>query len=115
LRAFSLQAENIDEFEATLLVGEIALFLNAIRGRGSLDVDEIHRLAKAQRIGTRKLDANIIPCLERLNSDRVRIIRSGRELYVEEHLDSVTHLYEVVGHAWESLSPTLIERGVRGA
>ena len=34
LRAFSLQAENIDEFEATLHAGEIALFLNAIRGRG---------------------------------------------------------------------------------
>jgi len=48
LRSYSLQAENIDEFEATLLAGEVAFLLNALKGRGTIGLKELNRIAKGK-------------------------------------------------------------------
>jgi hypothetical protein len=112
LRSYSFQAENIDEFEATLLAGEIAFLLNALKGRGTITVKEVTRIAKGQRIGAKRLNSNLIPTLQKLHNPRVSIVtRDQKPLRIEEHLDSARHLYEVVGQAWEMLEPSLIERG----
>jgi hypothetical protein len=112
LRSFSLQAENIDEFETTVLAGEIGFLLNALQGRGTVGLKEVARIAKGQRIGVKRLNSNLIPTLQRLNSDRVSVITKDQKVvYIEEHLDSASQLYEIVGRAWETLEPSLIERG----
>ncbi len=112
LRSYSLQAENIDEFEVTLLAGELALFLNAIRGRGLIKQEEILRIAKTQKIGQRKLQSSLIPVLQALGSDRIRVnLSSNKSIAIEENLDAISHLYEVIGKVWEKLDPSLIDRG----
>jgi len=109
LRPFSLNAENIDEFEVTMLSGDLALFLNALRGRGVLKEGELVRIAKAQKIGSHRLKTSIVPTLSKLRSDRI-VVTSGKQLFLEEHLDSAAHLYDVVGQVWEMLEPSLVER-----
>lgn len=112
LRSFSFQSENIDEFEVTLLAGEVGVLLNALRGRGRVTDQEVGRIAKAQKLPPRRVKENLIPTLQKLNSDRVSITATGKRGYVlEENLDSSEHLYDVVGHVWEMLDPSLIERG----
>jgi hypothetical protein len=112
LKCFSLQAENIDEFEVTRLSGQIALLLNAIRGRGVINLSELVRIAKAHRIGKTSLTNNIIPLLQRLGNERVQIrMMNGKIRGVEEHLGTSSQLYEVVGAIWEMMEPSLIERG----
>lgn len=112
LRCFSLSAENIDEFEATRLAGQIGLLLNAVRGRGRLSISRLTSLAKAQRIGKTTLQNSIIPLIDSSVSERVKIIyRQGVPSGIEENIDSTEQLYDIVGILWESLEPSLIERG----
>ena len=112
LRSFSQSAENIDEFEATRLAGQIALLLNAVKGRRMINFNELERIAKAQKIGRTTLNNNIIPLIMGLNSERVSIMtRKDRHVGLEEHIDSSEQLYEIIGLLWEMLEPTLIERG----
>ena len=72
LKSFSLDAENIDEFEVTMLAGQLAVLLNAIRGRGKLTRQAIERIAKAQKIGRTRLHDNLLPLLIKVKSDRVQ-------------------------------------------
>jgi hypothetical protein len=112
LRAFSLKAENIDEFEVTMLAGQLAVFLNAARGRGKIGMSEINRIAKAQKIGRRVLMGNLLPIVDRLKHDRIAILyREDKVVGIEENLIISGHLFEVVGKVWETLDPSLIERG----
>jgi hypothetical protein len=112
LRSFAMQAENIEEFEVTLMTGELALVLNAIRGRGTIDQKEINRIAKAQRIPVKRLFTQTLAAVERLGLDAVVITRDkGNHVSIEEHLFSIRNLYEVVGDVWELLDPSVIERG----
>lgn len=112
LRAFSMQADNIDEFDSTILAGQVAVLLNALRGRGRVNEQEVARIAKAQKIPARRIKENVIPTLQMLKSERISITLTGKKSYVvEEHLDTAELLYEVVGRVWEMLDPSLIERG----
>ncbi len=112
LRCFSLSAENIDEFEATRIAGQVGLLLNAIRERGRLSINKLTSIAKAQRIGKPTLQNNILPLFDRLNSERVKILyRDDKLRGFEENIDSMEQLYVIVGTLWESLDPSLIERG----
>lgn len=112
LRAFSMQADNIDEFDSTILAGQVGVLLNALRGRGRVNEQELSRIAKGQKIPVRRIKENLIPTLRLLNSERISITVTGKKSYVvEEHLDSAELLYEIVGQVWEMLDPSLIERG----
>jgi hypothetical protein len=111
IRIFSLHSSNIDEYEVTLLCGETACFLNAIRGRNVVSQNEAERLAKAQQIGTRKLTATLLPALQRLNSERLTIIMGKGGIVIEEYLDSMRQMFGVIGDLWESLNPSIVERG----
>ena len=112
LKFFSLQAENIDEFEVTRLSGQIALLLNAIRGRSNINISELVRIAKAHKIGKTSLTNQIIPLIQKLGNERVHVrLLNGIPRGIEEHLATSSHLYEVVGAIWEMMDPSLIERG----
>lgn len=112
LRAFSLKSENIDEFEVTMLAGQLAVFLNAIRGRGKIEKAEIDRIAKAQKIGRRVLNSSLLPMVDKLKHDRIAILyKENRPVGIEENLATAGHLFDVVGRVWETLEPSLIERG----
>lgn len=112
LKCFSIQAENIDEFEVTRLAGQIALLLNAIRGRGNIGLSELVRIAKAHRIGKSSLTNSIIPLLQKLGNERVHAtVLNGKIRGIEEHLATSKQLYEVIGAVWEMMEPSLIERG----
>lgn len=112
LKSFSYDAQNIDEFENTILCGEIALFLNAIRGRNRIRKREIERISKAQKIGKNKLNNNIIPCIIKINDARIGIIlKDNKVIGIEEHIDTTEQFYKIIAHIWEMLDPTLIERG----
>lgn len=112
LKCFSLAAENIEEFEATRLAGQIAIILNALRGRNIVKLSELIRIGKANRVGKTIIQNNVIPTLHRLRSDRIIIIeQNGQIKGLEEHIDTSAQLYEIVAKIWEMLDPTIIERG----
>lgn len=112
LRSFSLRSENIDEFETTMIAGEIALLLNAIRGREEVSQNEILRIAKAQKIPRQRCLNQLIPSIELIESQRIIVYRhkNTNEVTLEEHLFTIEQLNEVVGQIWEKLTPSLIER-----
>lgn len=112
LKPYPVEAPNIDEYEVTILTGQAAGILNSIRGRTSVPYSEIRRLAKAKSIGKIRLDSQILPCIERLKSQRILIRRlsNGKIHGVEEHLTTPRQLFEVAGRLWESLDPSIVER-----
>jgi hypothetical protein len=112
LKCFSITAENIEEFEATRLAGQIAILLNALRGRNIVNLSELKRIGKANRIGKTIIQNNVIPILKRLKSNRIIILeQNGKIKGLEEHIDTSMQLYEIVARIWEMLDPSIIERG----
>jgi len=112
LKAYTYEAPNIDEYEVTILAGQAASILNAVRGRTIVSTAEVLRVARAKSIGKIKLDTQILSSIERLKSPRVAIRRtaSGKIHGIEEHLATPKQLYELAGALWESLDPSIIER-----
>ena len=112
LKAYTYEAPNMDEYEVTILAGQAAGILNAVRGRTLVSVAEVLRVARAKSIGKIRLDTQILSSIERLRSPRVDIRRtaSGQIHGIEEHLATPKQLFEFAGAFWESLDPSIVER-----
>jgi len=110
LAEFKEDADNRDEFEATIVAGKAGIFLGQIRGHGKIPFEKAVRLARKAGIPGIMLVDTILPQLKAVTGGRIDYNEAGIT-EIEEHIDSETRLFKATSALHSKLGPTDIDSG----
>lgn len=109
---FKEDANNREEYEATIIAGKTGSFLAQIKGHESLSYSKAVRLAKKAQIPELLLQA-LLPRLRKVTDGRIdySVSNSGDILEIEEHIDTEATVFKSTGALYDVLGPTEIDQG----
>jgi hypothetical protein len=110
LAEFKEEAENREEFEATIIAGKAGLFLGQIRGHGRIPFERAVRLARKSGIPKIMLVDTILPQLKAATKGRIDYNESG-SAEIEEHIDTEATLFKATSALYTKLGPTDVDSG----